>query len=434
MENKGMPKLLFAHLIRGSMYRLLYMALLFAIGLVIAAISGATIFGTIALMIANAAILQIITGLGTDSALVWHGSGGGFQKEKLFSFAFLTGVLQVVLFIALFYVVYQVTGNHLLSWQPGHELFGYELLYFSSIVIVEKYSSVLYARQRASDCNRVLAISAFVVFIFLGIMYGGAIQVKIDMITLYSCISFFPALMLMLYYHWGHGKLFASFTRKDVISFYHFSIIVFITNLIQFVAYRADFWIIEYFQDTTQVGIYAQSNRFAQLLWVIPNILAGILAPVLATGIFDKMRLVILTRLISYFNLILAAIIVLVSLFFYRYFLGKEFGEGFRALLIMLPGFYFFCLNILFAAWFSAKRMLWVNFAGSLLCLLLVLIFDWILIPQLGINGAAIASTIAYSIAGFFHVIMFARITKMGVGEFFRFNKKDWRSILNLQP
>ena len=239
--------------------------------------------------------------------------------------------------------------------------------------------------------------------------------------------------MLLIYYHRQGGKLFARFGREDLISFYNFSLIVFITNLVQFVAYRADFWLIDYFRNTEQVGVYAQANRFAQLLWVIPNILAGILAPVIAKGFMSRSLMLIISRIISFTNLFLMAVVAIISWFFYQYFLGKDFSAGFKTLFLMMPGYYFFCLNILFAAWFSAKRLLWINFAGSSICLFLVLLFDWLLIPHLGINGAAIANTVAYSAAGFFHAAMFMRVTKTTLGEFLKFKKGDWRGIFKLQ-
>ena len=342
--------------------------------------------------------------------ILLHSSQGSFKLYCLLSY---------------FFLVYQITGNHLLSWQPGNSHFSFELIYFSSIVIIEKYSSVLYAQQRAAKCNKVLATSALLVFIFLGLIYGGIVKVNLDIVALYCIISFFPALMLLIYYHRQGGKLFARFGREDLISFYNFSLIVFITNLVQFVAYRADFWLIDYFRNTEQVGVYAQANRFAQLLWVIPNILAGILAPVIAKGFMSRSLMLIISRIISFTNLFLMAVVAIISWFFYQYFLGKDFSAGFKTLFLMMPGYYFFCLNILFAAWFSAKRLLWINFAGSSICLFLVLLFDWLLIPHLGINGAAIANTVAYSAAGFFHAAMFMRVTKTTLGEFLKFKKRD---------
>ena len=433
MKTFARPNIL-AGLLKGGLYKLLYMGFIFVSGLIIAAMAGASIFGIIALMIANAAIFQIITGLGTDSSIVWHGSGGGFQKNKLFSFALLTGLLQVALFILLSLLIYQVTGQLLLSWQRGFDFFWYELLYFTSLVMIEKYISLMYAQQRAVECNKVLAFASIAVLIGLALLYAGLIQVKANMIIIFSCINVIPALALLFYYHLRlRGVFTARITREEFQSFFQFSMVVFVTNLVQFIAYRADYWLIDFFRNTEQVGVYAQATRFAQLLWLIPNILAGLLSPVIARGTFDRSKLLMVTRVLCYFNLFLVIIIGIVSWLFYTFFLGRDFLSGYNSLLIMMPGYYFFCLNLVFAAWFSAQRLLWVNFAGSSICLSLILLADYLLIPFFGINGAALANTIAYTAAGIFHVFMFRRTTHTGITEIFRFDKNDWRRIINLQ-
>src|SRR5687767_12292039 len=75
---------LFKSLFRGVAFRLSYQVLFFGTGLFMAAITGAENFGVISLMIVNAAAFMIITGLGTDAALIWHGAGHSLAPPKLF--------------------------------------------------------------------------------------------------------------------------------------------------------------------------------------------------------------------------------------------------------------------------------------------------------------------------------------------------------------
>lgn len=60
----------------------------FLVGLFIAAISGTETFGVISLMVVNAAVFSIVSGLGADSAIVWHGASQKLNSEKIFSFTF----------------------------------------------------------------------------------------------------------------------------------------------------------------------------------------------------------------------------------------------------------------------------------------------------------------------------------------------------------
>ena len=55
-------------LIRGFIFRCIFTGVQFCIGLLIAKFAGTDQFGILSLMIVNAALIQIITGLGSDAA------------------------------------------------------------------------------------------------------------------------------------------------------------------------------------------------------------------------------------------------------------------------------------------------------------------------------------------------------------------------------
>lgn len=407
----------------------------FLLGLLIAAMSGAGLFGVISLMIVNASVFHIITGLGTDSSILWHGASNKFDLDKLFTFTFFSALFQIVLFVAISIIFYETTGKTLLSSQQSFNYFYFELIYFCGLALTDKYVSVMYAEQRAGLCNRVLSFAAFSGLLFVSLVYLHVINIKPDPLKIFCITAFAQPVSLILFYHFKKSVTFSKhFSADDVRSFIAFSFIVFLSNLIQFLAYRVDYWFIDHFKNTEQVGIYAQANRFAQLLWIIPGIIAALLEPAIANPVnrMNEKQFTFIARIMNYFNLLLVGAVIIFALFFYRYFLPDIFSDGFRSLLFMLPGFYFLTIPIIFAAYFSGKRLLWINFSGSVLCLLIIGVADILLIPQFGINGAAIANTIAYSATAIFHIIMFTRTNGIKTIELFQLKKDDWKEITKL--
>ena len=85
-------------IIKGGAYRLAYMVFNFAIGLVIAYLSGTELFGLISIMIVNASIFHIISGLGTDSSIVWHGAKKSTSSNQLMTFTLTTAFFQIFIF------------------------------------------------------------------------------------------------------------------------------------------------------------------------------------------------------------------------------------------------------------------------------------------------------------------------------------------------
>lgn len=411
------------------------MGLNFGIGLFIAAMSGTALFGTISLMIVNASVFSILTGFGTESAILWHGASKKFTGEKLFTYAFFSSLIQTGLFILISLLFFRITNKTLLSNQHQSSYFYFELIYFLGITVVDKYIAMLYAEQKAAPCNRVLAIAAFCCLLFIALAYSHVFYFSIDPLQLFCVVTFFQLLVLAVFFHVKNNvKIIKGFFIQDIRSFAGFSFVVYVTNLIQFLAYRADYWFIDYFKNTDKVGIYAQANKFAQLLWVIPGVLAALLAPFVADPekkMIEK-EFVIITKLMNYLNLAIAALIILVAFLFYNYFLPVAFSDGFQSLLIMMPGFYFFTMTTILAAYFSGKRLLWINFVGSALCFLVIVISDLILIPKLGINGAAVANSIAYTASAIFCVILFIKITHSRFFDFIVLRKNDLESIKKL--
>ena len=92
----------------------------------------------------------------------------------------------------------------------------------------------------------------------------------------------------------------------------------------------------------------------------------------------------------------------------------------------MIPGYLLLIIGILFAAYFSANRLLKINLYGSILCCGLVLLFDLLLIPAMSYKGGAIANLIAYSLTTFYFIFQSRQFIKASFKEFFMIRKSDF--------
>lgn len=422
-------------LLKGFVFRLLFMAINFLVSLLIAKLAGPARFGSLSLMIVNAAVIQIITGLGTDAAIVWHGASGKIaDRNKVFSFTVYSALIQLILFAAVAYLFFTYRDKTLLSSQQRLTVFYAELFYFAGLILTEKYSSLFYSQQQAALSNKILAVSASGLFILLLICWllsPGMITENPECVFgLFACL---PAFVLIFFYQVKWKPSPGSVNRSDVRSFIDFSLIVFITNLIQFVAFRADFWFISYFHGKEETGIYAQAAKFSQMLWIIPGVLAGLIVPALKKE-KDKMSnadVVSVCRILFFSHGLLALLLIAGAFILYRYFLPAGYFSGLPALLLMIPGYIFFTITIILAAFFSANRLLRINLIGSCICCFLMLLADILLIPQLSYNGAALANLISYSLTTAYFIISVLKYTGTGGADFFVFRKADWNKIWN---
>lgn len=420
-------------LAKGFVFRVIYSILGSLLSLIIAKLSGTGEFGILSLMIVNAAFIQIVTGLGTDSAIVWHGiTGRSEDSNKIFSLTVYSAILQLLLFTIAAIIFLQFTGKTILSGTEKPGFFYVELIYFTGLILTEKYSSLFYSQQKGALCNKILAVVMmllFLIFLFVVFFYRNVIIPYPALV--FAGFIFIPSVVLIILYHVSFRPDLDRPDKAGIVSFVSFSFIVLITNLVQFVAYRADYWFIDYYHGKTDVGIYAQATKFLQLLWILPTILAGLLVPALKNQ-ENKMtvpQLVSVSRILFFSHIILGIMLGAGSYLLYEYFLPGDFSQGFQALLLMMPGYLLFIFSTILAAYFSANRILKVNLIGSAICCAIILILDFVLIPEFSYDGAAIASSISYAIATIFLMVMMSRKTGVAIKDFLVLRKADMKSL-----
>ncbi len=420
-------------LINGFLFRIIYTIAGFLVSLLIAKLTGVSSFGMLSLMIVNGAFIHILTGLGTNAAIVWHGVSEEMgDKNKVFSIAVYTALLQFCLFVISAFLFFQVTGSTILSGEQGTTFFYIELLYFTGLILTEKYSALFYSQQMAPLCNKLLAVSSSILLLTgIALFFFLPETIVNNPAIVFSFFIFIPAIVLFISYHIKLKPVLARINNRSINSFVNFSFIVFISNIIQFIAFRADFWFINYFQGKEDVGIYAQASRFSQMLWIIPGVLAGLIVPALKNkkNKLSVEELVAICRLIFFTHIFLGIIVTAGAFIIYQYFLPEDFFSGFSAMLLMLPGYIIFTITTILAAFFSANRLLRINLLGSSLCCVLIIALDMLLIPAYSFTGAAIANLVAYTLTTVFFIILSHRKIGLPIKDYFIIRKSDFRLL-----
>ncbi len=177
--------------------------------------------------------------------------------------------------------------------------------------------------------------------------------------------------------------------------------------------YSIDILILQRYVTVDQVGIYTLGVSLSTLLWQIPAIMGPI---IFSYGVstndqmsFSKRLWKNTWKLMFY---LLPILIILISIMPYLIPLvyGKAFTEAYTVFIWLLFGTYlmiaFKMLNSDLAARGNPTAGLYIFSAGALLNVILNLV----LIPKLGINGAALASTISYALCSILFILKYKQI------------------------
>ena len=169
-------------------------------------------------------------------------------------------------------------------------------------------------------------------------------------------------------------------------------------NIATFFNYRLDVFVVNYFLDTAQVGIYAVGVVVAEGLWQIPQAAALALFPrtarTLNTGAAEFTCRVV--RQVLLVACITAAGLALVSPFAIPRLFGAQFSASVAVIWWILPGVIALSLAKLFAADLGARGKPEFSSIAAFIALVVTVALDFILIPRMGINGAALASSASY--------------------------------------
>ena len=171
-----------------------------------------------------------------------------------------------------------------------------------------------------------------------------------------------------------------------------------IGNLATFFNYRLDIFIVNYFLDPSQVGLYAVGVLVSESLWQVPQAAAVTLLPRTARTLGEKdiaftcgvVRRVFALTCVSGIVLALLGPWVIPLVF------GSRFGPSVPIIWWILPGTTAFAVGKVVSADLAARGKPEFSSMFAFVALAVTVILDLALIPRMGISGAALASSVAY--------------------------------------
>ncbi|HEX2110892.1 MAG TPA: oligosaccharide flippase family protein [Gaiellaceae bacterium] len=186
-------------------------------------------------------------------------------------------------------------------------------------------------------------------------------------------------------------------------------------HVVNLVSYRVELFVLDRYEGLAEVGIYSIAMQAAEAMWLIAAALAGaITAPAVHETDAAAARLVARAAFRALvFTGGVAVVVGVVAPFAIPLALGDAFDGAARPLLFLLPGIVVYAPVTVLVVYLSVRRgrprlSLGVSIAGALVTLALALV----LIPALGTEGAALASTLGYAAAAALAWFFFARLAR----------------------
>ncbi len=202
-------------------------------------------------------------------------------------------------------------------------------------------------------------------------------------------------------------------------------------NLAGYLNYRFDIILVGYLAGAASVGVYSIAVTFAELMWYVPNALsASILSKSMSLSGEDgadvAARTARITSLLMLVVCVVAAVLItpVIGIFY-----GEAFLPAVWPFLVLLPGVWSLGIAKILNGYLAGHGHLypWVSAATAVLNVA----GNMALIPMMGIVGAALASTVSYTLGSAWSLWMFNRITGRRLGALLIPTGEDVRAVID---
>lgn len=359
------------------------------LGLVIlfSQLTGAIGKGEQSLLLTSIAILTIFDSLVGGAALVYLSSRFSWLGLLGASYIWIV-VISCSAFVTLF-MLDVFTLNYLF-----HVVMLSALSATSSV-----HASLLLGQQRLKMYNLItisIPLLTFLTcmaqwFLFNQLNYQVALYVAFAsslIISIVGVLRFFPATQTM-----GHSWL-SIWKNMFTLGFYNQ-----LAHVTQLLSFRASYYILEQYKGEAAVGVFSNASSITESIWLIATSISLWQYAVISNA-QDQKYTIQLTEKLTRFGMFAALVAVVFFLLlppsFYQLVFGPDFGSLQSLMWFLAPGVWVFTYALVVGHYFSGHGRYVVNAAASGVGLVLSLSISWLLIPQLGALGAAIAASLSY--------------------------------------
>lgn len=365
--------------------------------------------GEYSLVLLVGSLLLTFMSFGVPSAIVYFvGSGQVEAARAIKSCAFLALALGlagigVVHLLELAHLLRPVLGADNLTPAAQIVVYTFPLVLFGSllmnILLAEGKLRLFYGFPLV--CQGVSLIAVMLVIVTRGLDVVTAVGITIG-IQILGTVS-------ILLTREDRGRIVGSriLSARETAAMVRYAGISHAGNVVQVLNYRTSTFVVNHFLGFAGVGLYTLATGLAEMLWLISRPAATVLFPRTAALKDQAAQIKLIAsglRLVFYMTLMAGVATAVVVPFAIPLFYGTDFADAVKPFLWLLPGVVIFSISNVVASLWSGIGRPSVNLAGASISLAVGVSLVVLLVPRLGLSGAAVGVSLGYVVASAFMV------------------------------
>lgn len=397
----------------------------FILNICIARIYGAEISGVFFYNISIYSLVVLVFSLSLESGFGFYASNNKIPVNQLFSLSLLWVCFASLVSALLYYLIFFPDAANR-KW-----LFA-ALPFISGNILLSYLSTIFYAKKNFLIPNIIM----FLVYLILILILPGLIFIptlSVDYLQLYQWSFLVMAVILASAFYFTQLARYKwqwpSMVFIKLIARYSFW--AWLGNIIFFFLFRVDYWFVQQYCSSSDLGNYIQVSRLAQVFFLIPSIIASVIFPLTASGQKKELLQVIslISRLFLWIYIIICLLLAISGKVLFHYLFGATYDNMYMPFIFIIPGILSLSMLYPLTAYNAGMNRLKLNLKACLIALVCMIAGDYIFIPRYGINAAALISSCSYMILHFILFYNLQKNEKTILKDFFMLQKNDFYLI-----
>jgi len=207
---------------------------------------------------------------------------------------------------------------------------------------------------------------------------------------------------------WGRPEWDSTLWRRVV----SFALPAHVSTIAAYLNYRVDEFIVAGFLPIDQLGLYTIAVGMAERIWIIPGSVATVLLPYLTNqrdG--DAAVSAAICRHVALWTGVVCGVVFVLANPLVTMLFSSSFAGAVRPLRWLLPGIFTLCIGKVLVAEILAREKPRYTVWASGAAVVTNVVGNLLLVPRIGIDGAAIASSVSYSVLSAMLIVYYLRVT-----------------------
>jgi len=384
----------------------------------------------------NFSLIVILAGLTMESSVSYYSSKKSIDDNQLAWFSVLWSLMvSVVVFVALWFYFGKYKNTTEIT---RTEYLYYALCYITGIQLTSFFTVLFYANKNFLLPNFLMVLLNIMVILIIprqeGIEHTNASLI----IKLYFAFFLLTGIVLAAAFiiykrSWQNLSLPAFLNIRLLV---RYSLVSLTANVVFFLVYRIDYWFVEKYCSSEELGNYIQVSKLGQMLLIVPSIIASVVFPHTAASAMDRTEMtdniMRIGRITTVLYLILFLLIFFLGKWLFPFVFGPTFQQMFIPFLLLLPGIWALSNLYILSAYFAGVNRVKVNVQGAAIALLIIFIADFIFIRRYGMVAAAIISSSGYAVNFIYSFLILKREHKVSIAQYWSINKEDITWLRNI--